>query len=148
MELLMTQTTHTARHPISCILPPDLLVAVARDAGPEQRAAILETLQIDHSFRLARAEMTARLIRGIPSGVRVGAGGKPNRSIYDQEHSTSTEPGRLVRAEGQPAVDDPSVNQAYDNFGYTYDLYWEVFHRDSIDDQGMPIEGLVHYGTN
>jgi Zn-dependent metalloprotease len=45
-------------------------------------------------------------------------------------------------------VEDPSVNQAYDNFGYTYQLYWDVFHRDSIDDQGMPIAGLVHYGTD
>jgi len=30
-------------------------------------------------------------------------------------------------------VQDVSINQAYDNFGSTYALYWEVFHRDSID---------------
>jgi Zn-dependent metalloprotease len=45
-------------------------------------------------------------------------------------------------------VADASINQAYDNFGYTYSLYWDVFHRDSIDDQGMQIDGLVHYGTD
>ena len=33
---------------------------------------------------------------------------------------------------------DVSVNQAYDGFGLTYKLYWDVFRRDSIDDQGMP----------
>jgi len=43
-------------------------------------------------------------------------------------------------------VADVSVNQAYDGFGLTYKLYWDIFHRDSIDDQGMPINGLVHYG--
>ena len=53
-----------------------------------------------------------------------------------------------MRAEGAPAVSDASVNQAYDAFGYTYSLYWDIFHRDSIDDQGMAIEGLVHYGTD
>jgi Zn-dependent metalloprotease len=52
----------------------------------------------------------------------------------------------LVRKEGQGPVSDVSVNQAYDGFGLTYKLYWDIFHRDSIDDQGMPIDGLVHYG--
>jgi Zn-dependent metalloprotease len=53
-----------------------------------------------------------------------------------------------VRAEGQPAVADSAVNQAYDNFGDTYKFYWEVLHRDSIDDQGMPIHGMVHFDTD
>ena len=57
-------------------------------------------------------------------------------------------PGPVVRAEGQPPVDDPAVNQAYDNFGDTYKFYWEVLHRDSIDDQGMPIHGMVHFDTD
>ena len=45
-------------------------------------------------------------------------------------------------------MDDPAVNQAYDNFGDTYKFYWEVLHRDSIDDQGMPIHGMVHFDTD
>jgi Zn-dependent metalloprotease len=67
--------------------------------------------------------------------------------IYDQNQSTASTLGTLVRGEGQPAVTDVSVNQAYNGFGYTYKLYWEVFHRDSIDGQGMPILGLVHFGV-
>lgn len=51
-----------------------------------------------------------------------------------------------MRDEGDAPVTDASVNQAYDAFGSTYKLYWDVFHRDSIDNQGMPIQGLVHYG--
>ncbi len=137
-----------SRHPITCILPPDLLLALARDATPEQRGAILDTLQLDHGFRLARAELAARQPARLPSAIGAGVGGAPNRTIYDQEHSTATTPGTLARSEGQPPSADPSVDQAYDNFGYTYQLYWDIFHRDSIDDQGMPILGLVHYGTN
>jgi Zn-dependent metalloprotease len=134
------------RHALACILPPDLLVRVAQEVTLEQRAVILQSLELDHSFRLARAE-TAR--QGIRPTVRTAApGGTPKRFIYDQAHSTSPSPGTLVRGEGQPAVADASINQAYDNFGYTYALYWDVFHRDSIDDQGMQIDGLVHYGTD
>lgn len=136
------------RHSLACIVPPDLLAAIAREADPDQRQALLETLQLDHSFRLVRAETAARTIatdRAVAP--RVGAG-TPNRAIYDQNHSTAGTPGTLARSEGQGPVADVSVNQAYDNFGYTYKLYWDIFHRDSIDDQGMQIEGLVHFGTS
>src|SRR5262249_708616 len=57
-------------------------------------------------------------------------------------------PGNVVRAEGQPAVTDSAVNQAYDGLGATYNFYWTVFQRDSIDGQGMALFGLVHYGQN
>src|SRR4029079_16058968 len=43
---------------------------------------------------------------------------------------------------------DQAINDAYDGFGFTYDLYWSVFHRNSIDAHGMGILGLVHYDTN
>jgi Zn-dependent metalloprotease len=135
------------RHSLACILPPDLLVRIAQEATLEQRAVILQSLELDHSFRLVRAESAAR--QGIRPPMRAATvGGEPKRFIYDQARSTSPTPGKLVRGEGQPAIADVSINQAYDNFGYTYSLYWDVFHRDSIDDQGMQIEGLVHYGTD
>lgn len=135
------------RHPLSCILSPDLLVRIAQDATPEQRTAILQSLELDHSFRLMRAESAARQVARPTTRVAAPTG-KPRRFIYDQAHSTASSPGTLVRGEGQPPVGDASVNQAYDNFGYTYELYWDIFHRDSIDDQGMPIDGLVHYGSD
>ena len=55
-----------SRHPITCILPPDLLLRLAREASPEQREAILDTLQLDHGFRLARAELAARQAPRVP----------------------------------------------------------------------------------
>ena len=135
-----------SRHSLACILPPDLLLRLSRDGTPAQRAAALDTLQLDHSFRLARAEMAVRQGGRPLQAHSAAADGKPQRKIYDQKHSTAYTPGTLKRSEGAPPVDDVSINQAYDNFGATYALYWEVFHRDSIDDQGLPINGLVHYG--
>jgi len=38
------------------------------------------------------------------------------------------------------------VDEAYDGLGATYNFYWEVLRRNSIDDQGMPLNGHVHYG--
>jgi Zn-dependent metalloprotease len=131
---------------LACILPPDLLLKLALEATDERRSAILHTLELDQTFRLRRAQLAEHQVAR-PEGARsTAAEGAPHRSIYDQGHSTAYTPGALVRDEGDAPVTDASVNQAYDAFGSTYKLYWDVFHRDSIDNQGMPIQGLVHYG--
>ena len=51
-----------------------------------------------------------------------------------------------MRAEGDPPSDDVAVNEAYDGLGDTYAFFWDQYRRDSIDDQGMPLHGWVHYG--
>ncbi|WP_347354558.1 M4 family metallopeptidase [Intrasporangium sp.] len=137
-----------SRHPLGCILPPDLLVVLARNADPDTRDALLSTFQLDTTFRTGRAEVAARTIAPREALAPRAGAGNPIRRIYDQKHSTAMEPGTLVRAEGAGPASDVSVNQAYDNFGYTYQLFWEEFHRDSIDGQGLAIEGLVHFGTS
>jgi Zn-dependent metalloprotease len=68
------------------------------------------------------------------------------RAVYDGD-STENQPGVEVRAEGQPPVADPAVNEAYDGLGATYDFYSEVFGRDSIDGRGLPLRATVHYGV-
>ena len=136
-----------SHQPRACILSPDLLHKLVRESTDDRhRSAMLQTLELDQSFRLRRAELAARQVARPSVAMVAGEGGRPNRSIYDQGHLTDYIPGSLVRKEGQGAVSDVSVNQAYDGFGLTYKLYWDIFHRDSIDDQGMPIDGLVHYG--
>jgi Zn-dependent metalloprotease len=45
---------------------------------------------------------------------------------------------------GQPYSDE--INEAYSGMGATYNLYWEVYGRNSIDNQGMALSGTVHYG--
>jgi Zn-dependent metalloprotease len=136
-------------NPLHCILPPGVLHRMAQHGDDEVRAAALETLAIDARFRVARAEAAARR-GGRAAGTVTFArqGGRAQRTIYDQQHDTSQTPGVAVRAEGQPASDDEAVNQAYDGLGATYDYYWSTYKRDSIDGQGMPLLGLVHYGTN
>jgi len=130
------------------IMPPHLLHRIAEHGDAEARAAALATLAIDHRFRIARAEGAARCGRATEPVTFARIGGTVQRTIYDQHHSTSQTPGEVVRVEGQAPVGDTAVNQAYEGLGATYDFYWSQFGRDSIDGQGMPLLGLVHYGTN
>src|SRR5215210_1127856 len=102
------------RQPLHCILPPDLLDRLARSLDEATRNAALDTLQLDHLFRLTRAEAAARIGGRLSLPITFGRiGGQPQRSIYDQEHSTRQVPGRLVRGEGQRRVADSAINQAY-----------------------------------
>src|SRR6476646_6685867 len=135
--------------PLHCILPPGILHKLARHENEDIRNSALNTLALDTRFRMARAGAAAR--RGGRASRPVTfarIGGSPQRTIYDQSHGESQTPGTVARAEGQDAVSDTAVNQAYDGLGATYMYYWTLFMRDSIDGQGMPIAGCVHYGTN
>jgi Zn-dependent metalloprotease len=137
------------RQPFHCILPPDLLDQLARLGDELTRTAALDTLQLDALFRLTRAEMASRLGGRLARPITFARiGGQPQRTIYDQQHATTQTPGWVARAEGQAPVQDTAVNQAYDGLGHTYTFYWTHFQRDSIDGQGQPMFGLVHYGTN
>jgi Zn-dependent metalloprotease len=130
-----------------CIVPPDLLKRIALEGNDADRASAIETLSLDHSVRLARSETAGRRTIGERAlGSLMSSAGKPNRIIYDQQHMTDTV-GPVARAEGQLKSKDVTVNEAYDGLGATYKLYWENYHRDSIDAAGMPMHGHVHYGT-
>jgi Zn-dependent metalloprotease len=66
------------------------------------------------------------------------------RRIYDAKNK-STLPGTLIRVEGESPTGDSAVNEAYDGAGWTYDLYKNVYSRNSIDDKGMKMDSTVHY---
>jgi len=69
------------------------------------------------------------------------------RSIYNAENSEKL-PGLIVRSEGQKAKGGPSITEAYDYSGRTYDFFKKVFDRNSINDSGMDLESTVHYSED
>jgi hypothetical protein len=83
--------------------------------------------------------------RARPRGARSAKGLK--RLIYTAENSLNL-PGKLVREEGSAPLGDPAVDEVYDALGITYGFFRAEFGRDSIDDRGMPLEAIVHYGVD
>jgi hypothetical protein len=82
-----------------------------------------------------------------PARAAERVGGHPNRVVYDAENLPNL-PGKRVRAEGGPPAGDQAVNDVFDALGHTYYFFWDVFQRDSIDDQGMRLDATVHYSTD
>lgn len=127
------------------IIPPHILESIARNGTEVQRAMAQKTLAHDEQVR-SRRLMEGRTAKTKSKALQgVGAPHK-NRLIYSAGN-TNTLPGTIVRSEGQGATGDAAVDEAYDGFGATFDLYWDVYGRNSIDDAGMDLIGTVHYGN-
>jgi Zn-dependent metalloprotease len=142
----MTMCTHARhRHSIFCILPPEILESIASRGSQAQRDAALQTLSTDNTVRTLRAIRLAAPV--VPRAVLAATPGSPQRTIYDAKNDTSL-PGKVVRNEGGGPTGDVAADEAYDALGDTYNLYWNAFTRNSIDDQGLPLDATVHYDTN
>jgi len=129
------------------IVPPHILESIARNGTEAARAKAQRTLVQDSQIRAKR--MVQAKITNIKAKAKpVQAAGTPhkNRLIYTANNSTNL-PGTLVRSEGQAPSGDVEVDEAYDGLGATFDLYWDVYGRNSIDDNGMDLIGTVHYDT-
>jgi Zn-dependent metalloprotease len=135
------------RHSIHCIVPPVVLERIAHKGNDEQRRSAIETLARDQSFRAARAHNLMRRTSGHTFDVfGMGPGGAPNRIIFDAKNGEDLFDAVVAREEGSDATGDVAVDEAYDGFGDTYGFFWEIFDRNSIDDEGMRLQGVVHFG--
>jgi Zn-dependent metalloprotease len=124
---------------------PYVLEQVAVRGSTAQRAWAQHELERDRSTRTRRA---GRQLAPKASVMARRPGGTPERTIYDAHRSHDDPPhGRCVRAEGWPATGDAQANDVYDGIGAAYDLFWEVYGRNSIDDAGMAIHAYVHFGV-
>lgn len=139
---------HAARRVAPCAVPPHILERIARNGSEQQRSWALSTLVRDTSHRMFRLH-NGRLLaarRGVGPQVAAPPAG-PRRTVSDAA-GRETLPGRIMRIENGPAVEDPAANEAYDGLGATYDFFSAAFGRDSIDDEGMALLATVHYGDH
>ena len=137
--------SNSGRHSIFCILPPHLLRAIAEGGTPEQRLSATRTLALDTTMRALRLSSLMRETRSRRAEQTAPAA--KNRTILQREHLQQL-PGTVVASEASPPTPraDVAVLEAFDGLGATWDFYFEVFDRVSIDDEGMPLDATVHYG--
>lgn len=138
----MCQRTYHRRS-IFCILPPYVLNKISQNGTPVQRNKALTTMSTDSTLRSLRLAQVPS--RGLAAPMRgVTSEGQKQRTIYTAQHSTEL-PGDLIRKEGAPPCGDVAADEAYDALGATHDFYWQVYERNSIDDDGMHMKATVHF---
>lgn len=143
----MCEKLDSHRHSIFCILPPHILVQIAKNGSAAERAFAIDTLSVDHSIRSFRATNAPNLAQRQLVHTMPGTTTALKRTIYDGQRQHDL-PGIVARLEGGPASADIAVNEAYDGLGATYDFYFSQFHRNSIDDAGLPLNATVHFDKN
>ena len=131
------------RHPIFCILPPQILRELARNGTAAERDVALATLATDQTARMTR--VTCELQEsGAHHALMTAGPARKQRTVYDGGAREAL-PGRVVRNEGDMATKDAAVNEAYDGLGATWDFYFTAYQRNSIDDRGVRLDATVHY---
>jgi Zn-dependent metalloprotease len=118
-----------------------MLKNIAIKGTDTQKNVAIETLKFSAEMRGKRqalADFTAATFK-------VVAGAK-DRVVYDAKNGSNL-PGTVIRKEGDGPSADIAVNEAYDGSGVTYDLYNDVYQRNSIDGNGMRLDSTVHYRT-
>jgi len=117
---------------IFCILPPHILIEIAKNGTPQQRAQALDTLSVDHSIRQFRATNSAAIGPTRASAPMTAQPPTKQRTIYDAQHAQQL-PGNVVRSEGSAASADVAVNEAYDGLGSTFVA--QQLERDALERQ-------------
>jgi Zn-dependent metalloprotease len=117
-----------------------MLRKIVENGSPAQRERALDSLALSAQMRgerMAMGETAEYVSRALGSSVKT-------RIVYDAKNGSSL-PGTQVRTEGAPATGDLAVDEAYDGSGATYDLFYDIYERNSIDAQGMRLDSTVHY---
>jgi Zn-dependent metalloprotease len=125
---------------VNCFVPPHVLKNIATKGTERQKNLAISTLKTSAQMRGQRqalADFNA-------AAFRVAVVGGKERIVYDAKNGSSL-PGTIVRKESDPANADVAVNEAFDGSGVTYDLYQNVYQRNSIDANGMRLDSTVHY---
>ncbi len=128
------------QHSIFCITPPHMLREIVINGSTEQRDRALRSITTSEQFRGQRGAMTKdylSLIEPVATEIK-------QRIVFDAKNGTQL-PGTIARQEGDPPVSDIAVNEAYDGSGVTYDMFFDVYGRNSIDNKGMRLDSTVHY---
>lgn len=128
----------TNHNPLQCIIPPHMVERILENGTSGQKELARNNLSVSDQLRDKRKSL-ADIAKKPASAI-----GQKSRQVYDAQHGSNL-PGTLVRNEGEPPVQDPAVNEAYDGAGATYDLYFDIFERNSIDDNGLQLLSIVHY---
>ena len=126
-------------HSVLCITPPHMLREIITNGSAAQRDLAMLTLTLSEQMRGQR-----KIMREIMGVMSFAIAGDKERIVYDAKFGSQL-PGIPVRNEGDPATGDPAADEAYDGSGITYDLYSDVYGRNSINNNGMRLDSTVHY---
>jgi Zn-dependent metalloprotease len=158
-EVLSSPSEFSRRSPqrrptAESIVPPYILDAVSDSefpaVSPQARAAARHTAE---AARITHTERHVAAAAAAQAAVAASAGEEMQlyREIRDaQNHDYDSCQGQIVLLEDYNGFgnNDPVVAEVFENFGHVWKFYKEVLKRNSLNDKGMHLVGVVHWGSN
>ncbi|MCV2489182.1 M4 family metallopeptidase [Geodermatophilus sp. YIM 151500] len=149
----MTTTPAVLSPPAAvCSFIPDYVLRnIAERGGDEERRAALQALATSGTMRSLRVQAEARrsvLPRSAMPELTIALAPPTKERLVRDAKNTMDLRGPIVRAEAGTPSEDKTAEAAFERLGTTWDFFFQVFARNSIDKAGMPIEGVVHYRRN
>jgi Zn-dependent metalloprotease len=84
-------------------------------------------------------------IRKVDMTEELRTGGNPRRTVCMALRGLESE-RTIARTEGSSESGDRVVDEVYRWLGLSYDFFWNIFARDSIDGKGMKLIATVYHG--
>lgn len=122
---------------IHSIIPPHMLKEISKKGNQKQKDMAMRTLMMSEKMR-GRREAFAEVY------VAASTGAKCIR-VYDAKNLQNL-PGEEVQDPGNSS--DTAIKEAFDGADATYNMDFDVYERNSIDDRGMCIMSTVHFDVN
>jgi Zn-dependent metalloprotease len=129
------------RHSIYCLIPPYVLDKIINGGDEEQRASALKTKSLDSTFRAMRLSSITSRAATPQMPTSFNASPEMSITIYDAQNQQNL-PGTPVDVN---TSNDDAVREAYNGLKATFEFFEDVYGRNSIDDEGMPLIATVHY---
>lgn len=137
-----------ARFPLCCVIPDYMLRNIAERGNKEERRAALDALSASVTMRSLRIQAESRRSvtpRAAPLDLTAALAPPTKERLVRDARGTANLRGPIVRQEADRPSNDEAVEEAFEGLGATWDFFFEVFARNSIDKSGMPLEAVVHY---
>ncbi|KAH9993013.1 Metalloprotease [Xylariaceae sp. FL0662B] len=141
------------QHPPS-IVPDSMLEHIASSEDVDEETRAYAKRDLEHIRKVQAKYQQVQGLRTETSEAQTVAASdaieKSYRAVYDmnQNSNESELPGKVVRVEGQEAVKDEAVNEAFDNSGHVLKFYADIFNWHSIDNKNKHVISSVHFSKN
>lgn len=133
------------RNPIQCILPPYILDKMKSSENFKEEILLDNELRnyrfrSDRKFFAALSEPEQKMM-----AVKKVSNTKPTPKVevYNAGKKTSL-PGKLMTA--ADITKDKDAKNILESSNYTWDFYYSILGRNSVDDDGMALVNSIHYG--
>jgi len=136
-----------SRHPVHCLIPDYVLLEIARRGNDAERAAAHDTLAVSTTLRSSRSQAEAiRSASGFTTIATPSLGVPKVDCVVRNAAGSEDLTAPVTRREGDGPTGDDAVDEAFEHLRSTWEFFFQVYARNSIDNAGMTLDGIVHFG--